>query len=62
MGGLFSKPKAPAVPVSAPVVVPLAPVMPEPDDTKAREARKKAAAAQKKRGGRASTILSDTLG
>jgi hypothetical protein len=61
MSGLFSSPKPAAVEVP---VIPEPTVMPLADDAAAEAARKKSLAAQQKRGGRASTILStsDTLG
>lgn len=64
MGGLFSSKPAPA---PAPTPVPAIPeptIMPTPNDVKMRAAKKKSVAAQQKRGGRASTILteSDKLG
>lgn len=52
MGSLFSKPKVPAVPPPAP--------MPTVGDEAVQRARKNAVAAAQQRGGRASTILTDT--
>lgn len=61
MGGLFG------APTPAPVEMPVIPeptVMPLVDDAAAKKAKKKSLAAQQKRGGRVSTILSteDKLG
>jgi hypothetical protein len=55
MSGLFSKP-APPPAIPAPTIMPVA------GDEELRKARRKSVAAQKKRGGRESTILTDKLG
>ncbi len=51
MGGLFSSPKAPAIPAPAP--------MPTPDDQATTAAKRKAQVAAQTRTGRSSTILTD---
>ena len=62
MGGimkLFGGGSAPK-PISVKAIEPKPVTMPTPDDTAAREARRKLIAAQASRGGRASTILTDS--
>jgi hypothetical protein len=52
--GLFEGPKMPDIPEATP--------MPEPDSDEVRRARRRSMIAQRGRGGRESTILTDTLG
>lgn len=62
-GGILGGGNEPA-PLPAPKVEPVTP-MPEPDDTKVKQARRRALVTQRRRNGRESTILSDdaeTLG
>lgn len=54
MGGLLGKPKTPTLPPPTP--------MPVPDDEQSRAAKRRADAAAQTRGGRSSTILSDSSG
>ena len=54
--GFFRKKKGPPAPNTGPIIMPLA------DDQAVAAARKKSIAAQMKRGGRSSTILTDTSG
>ncbi len=66
MGGIFSKPKAPAIPKPQPLPVyepppepePV-PEMPVPDEEGARTDAEKKAALLAKRSGRASTVLTE---
>ena len=50
----FKRPKMPEIPEATP--------MPEPDSDEVRRARRRSMIAQRGRGGRESTILTDTLG